>query len=105
MNPDHLANFFLTRKAAIDVPIKVALQYNHRLPITPEVMAGANDRAGFIDAPDINARKNMSRPTIPPMTSPPYPLNPLVYTTVTITAINKADANTSIPNIVGSGKT
>lgn len=82
----------------------MALQYNHRLPIAPEAMAGANDRAGFIDAPDINARKNISSPTIPSMTSPLYPLSPLVYTTTKIIAINKADAKTSIPNIVGSGK-
>jgi hypothetical protein len=40
MNPDHPANLFLTRKATIDVPTKVALQYNHRFPITPDVMAG-----------------------------------------------------------------
>ena len=79
IHSDHPTNFFLTRRATIDVPINVALQYNHRLPITPEVMAGDNDRAGFIDAPDINAKKNMSRPTIPPMTSPPNHLNPLVY--------------------------
>jgi hypothetical protein len=32
-----------------------------------------------MDAPDMKARKNISRPTIPPMTSPSYPLNPLVY--------------------------
>ena len=75
-------------KAIIDVPINVA---------------GCD--AGLIDAPDINTKKNMSRPTIPPMSIPLYPLNPLAYTTTTITAINKADANTSIPNIVGSGKT
>ena len=30
-------------------------------------MAGANERAGFIDTPDINAKKNMSKPTIPPI--------------------------------------
>ena len=70
-----------------------------------ELPAGASDRAGLIDVPDINAKKNMSRPTIPPMSIPLYPLNPLEYTTITIKAINKANANTSIPNIVGSGKT
>jgi hypothetical protein len=55
-----LANLFLTNKATIDVPTNVALQYNHRLPRTPEARAGANERAGSIEAPDINARKNMS---------------------------------------------
>jgi hypothetical protein len=48
-----------TSKATIDVPINVALQYNQRLSRTPEVKAGASERAGFIDAPDINARKNI----------------------------------------------
>ena|ERR671919_33511 len=89
-----LANLFLTSKATIDVPTNVALQYNHRLPRTPETRAGANERAGFIEAPDINARKNMSSPTIPPITRPLYPLSPIVYTTTTTTAINNADANT-----------
>jgi hypothetical protein len=57
---DQTANSFLTSKAMIDVPINVALQYNHRLSRTPETKAGASERAGFIDAPDINARKNIS---------------------------------------------
>lgn len=35
---------------------------------------------------------------------PPKPLNPLVYTTMKITAIRSADANTSIPKIIGIGK-
>ena len=41
----------------MEVPINVALQYNHRLSRTPETKAGASERAGFIDAPDINAKK------------------------------------------------
>ena len=83
--------------ATIDVPTKVADQYSHKLPNTPESNAGANERAGFIDAPEINAKKKISRPTIPPIAIPPKPLNPLVYTTINITAIRSADANTSIP--------
>jgi hypothetical protein len=62
------SNFFLTNKATIEVPINVALQYSHRLSRTPEVKGGASERAGFFEAPDINARKNMSSPTIPPIT-------------------------------------
>ena len=54
----------------MDVPTKVALQYNQRLLNAPEIIAGPNERAGFIDAPDINARKNMSSPTIPPRQPP-----------------------------------
>jgi hypothetical protein len=40
--------------ATIDVPTKVADQYSHRFPNTPESNAGVNERAGFIDAPEIN---------------------------------------------------
>ena len=64
-----LANFLLTIKATIEVPIDVALQYNQRLPSTPEAKAGANERAGFKEALDMNANKNISNPTIPPKLS------------------------------------
>jgi hypothetical protein len=98
-----LTSFPLMINATIDVPIKVADQYSHKLPNTPETKAGANERAGFIDAPEINAKK-ISNPTIPPIAIPPNPLNPLVYTTKKITAIRRADANTSIPKTIGTGK-
>jgi hypothetical protein len=75
-----LTNFPLIINATVDVPIKVADQYSHKLPNTPETKAGANERAGFIDAPEINAKKKISKPTIPPIAIPPNPLNPLVYT-------------------------
>lgn len=61
----------------------MATQYSHRLSRTPEARDGANERAGFIDAPDINIKKNMSSPTIPSITSQPDPLNPFLYTTST----------------------
>ena len=50
--------YFLKVNAIIDVPAKVAVQYNHRLLNMPDNKAGASERAGFIDAPDINAKKN-----------------------------------------------
>jgi hypothetical protein len=90
--------------ATIDVPTKVADQLSHRFPITPESNTGAKEHAGFIDAPEINAKKKMSRPTIPPIAIPPKPFNPLVYTTRKITAIRSADANTSIPKTIGIEK-
>jgi hypothetical protein len=89
--------------AIVDVPIKVAVQYNHKFVITPETTAGARERAGFIEAPDINAKKNISRPTIPPITIPLNPIRPLVYTTAKITAISRAEASISIPNMRGRG--
>jgi hypothetical protein len=45
--------------------MRVAVQYSHRLSRTLESRAGANDLSGFIDALEMNARKNISRPTIP----------------------------------------
>ena len=56
-----------------EVPIKVAVQYSHKFVITPDNTAGARERAGFIEAPDMNAKKNMSKPTIPPITIPLKP--------------------------------
>jgi hypothetical protein len=34
---------------------------------TPETRAGAKERAGFIEAPDMNAKKKISNPTMPPI--------------------------------------
>ena len=96
-------SFFLNINATAEVPIKVADQYNHKSPTDPDKSAGARDRAGFIEAPEMNARKKMSRPTIPPIAIPLKPRSPFVWTTANITAINRADANTSIPKITGSG--
>ena len=39
--------------------------------MAPESKAGAKERAGFIEAPEINDKKNMSKPTMPPMAIPP----------------------------------
>ena len=61
----------------MDVPIKVAVQYSHRFStIPPDNKAGAKDLAGFIDVPDTNAKKNMSKPTMVPITIPLNPLGP-----------------------------
>ncbi len=63
--------------ATIDVSMNVAVQYSHRFPSIPDNRAGANERAGFMDAPDINAKKKISKPTIPSIASQPKPFNPL----------------------------
>jgi len=65
-------------KATIEVPIKVAVQYNHKSPTEPDSKAGANDLAGFIDAPETNDKKRISSPTIPPIAIPLKPFSPLV---------------------------
>ncbi len=71
----------------MDVPIKVAVHYIHRFhTIPPDNKAEAKDLTGFIDAPDINAKKNMSNPTIAPITLPPKPLRPFGYTTTSMSA-------------------
>jgi len=72
-------NFFLRIRAIIDVPIKVADQYNHKFPTDPDNSAGAKDRAGFIEAPEMRAKKNMSRPTMPPIAMPLNPRSPFVW--------------------------
>jgi hypothetical protein len=56
-----------------------------------------------MEAPDINAKKNISRPTIPPIAIPLKPLKPLVNTTTIITVIKSAEASISIPNMRGNG--
>src|SRR5918992_1693483 len=96
--------YFLKSKATVDVPIKVAVQYSHKFVITPDNTAGARERAGFIEAPDMNAKKNMSRPTIPPITIPLKPLKPLVYITTRITVIKSPEASISMLNMKGKGK-
>jgi hypothetical protein len=98
------SNFPLRTKAIIDVPTNVAEKYSHKLANVPESRAGANERAGFIDAPEIKAKKKISKPTIPPMAIPLKPFKPLVWTTRKITAIRRAEANTSIPKMSGMGK-
>ncbi len=74
-------NFPRKANAAIIVPTNGALQYNHKLSIIPDNNAGASARAGFIDAPEINAKNKISNPTIPPIATPLKPLSPFVYTT------------------------
>src|SRR5215831_4561596 len=89
-------NLFRKRSAIIEVPTKVADQYSHKLPnesTSPETKAGAKERAGFMDAPEIKDIKKMSKPTMPPITIPLNPFSPLAYTTVSMTAIRRADAN------------
>lgn len=60
------------------MPIKVADQYNHKSPTEPDNSAGARERAGFIEAPEMNAKKKMSKPTMPPIAIPLNPRNPFV---------------------------
>jgi len=40
------------------------LQYNisHKSPTNPESNAGASGLAGFVDAPDMNPKKKISKP-------------------------------------------
>lgn len=85
-------------------PTKVADQYNHKSFIIPENIAGANERTGFIEAPEIKDRKKMSNPTMPPMAIPLKFLNPFAYTTTKITPIRRDVAKTSTLKIRGIEK-
>ena len=86
----------------IEEPMKGAVQYNHKLSKIPVVNAGAKERIGFIDAPEMGPRKNTSNATIPPTTA-------LTITTCTfltesiskIPPIKNTVARISIPNIIG----
>jgi hypothetical protein len=69
-------NFRLRRKAINEVPINGADQYSHKSFTAPDINAGAKDLAGFIEAPEIDAKKKMSNPTIPPIAIPLKPLSP-----------------------------
>ena len=91
-------------KAIIEVPTNVADQYSHKSPTEPEIRAGAKDLAGFMDAPEINEKKKMFNPTIPPIAIPLKPFNPFACTTNKITTISSAEAATSILNITNIGK-
>lgn len=71
--------------------------------MVPDTNAGASDLAGFMEAPDMTAKKKISRPTIPPIAIPLHPLSPLVWTTTKITAINNAVTRASTPKITGKG--
>ncbi len=73
-----LRNLLRNKKAVITVPTNGAVQYNHKFSNTPENSAGANALAGFIEAPEIKAKKKMSSPTIPPIAIPPNPRSPFV---------------------------
>lgn len=84
-------------------PTKVALQYNQRSLTIPENIAGAIDRAGFIDVPEMNDRKKISIPITEPIAIQPNPLSPFVDTASKIIPIKKAVAATSIPKIRGIG--
>lgn len=101
---NHLLKYFLNAKETIDVPTNVAVQYNQMLVHIPDNRTGARDRAGFMEAPDIEARKKISNPTIPPIAIGPNPLNPFVKTTSNIIPISNAEAKTSMPNIEYNGK-
>jgi hypothetical protein len=50
-------NLFLKNKPTIEVPMNVADQYSHKSPTEPDNNAGAKDLAGFIEAPEISAKK------------------------------------------------
>ena len=67
---NYLPNFFLKVAATIDVPTKVADQYSHRFPITWDIKAGAKERAGFMDAPQIGPANIASNNTTEPIAIP-----------------------------------
>jgi hypothetical protein len=82
----------------------VADQYNHKSKVEPDRKAGAKDRAGFMEATEINDKKKISNPTIAPIAIPLKPFSPFGYTTTRMTTIKRAEAAISTPKITNTGK-
>jgi hypothetical protein len=59
---------------------------------------------GFIAAPDMDSKKRIFKPTIPPISMPLNPFTPIIYTTSNVTTINKDEATTSMLKIITAGK-
>ena len=60
------------------MPVNVAVQLSHKLFNTPDTTACARERAGFIEAPDMKTKKNISSPTMLPIAIPPNRSSALV---------------------------
>ncbi len=74
-----IQTFFLYINAITEVPAgNLCSPVLHQSVHTPDNNAGASERAGFIDAPDIKAKNKISNPTIPPITIGPNPFKPFV---------------------------
>ena len=46
------------------------VQYSHKSCGIPATIAGASERIGFIDAPEISPKNSTSSATIPPIATP-----------------------------------
>ena len=79
-------------------PTKGADQYNHKSPITPENTAGANERIGFIEAPETEPKNNTSIATVPAIiVLMKIVCNPFMLTAISMLPIKNTVARTSIP--------
>ena len=97
-------NFLRTSKVTAELPINVAVLLSRKLSMTPERRPGANDLVGFIDAPEMKARKKILRPTMPLITRPPKPRRPWYGLPNNGCVINRAVAKTSIPKTNGEDR-
>ena len=78
--------------------MKGAVKYNHKSSNIPLSSAGATERIGFIEAPEMGDRKNTSRAMIPDITVLIITIgNFFLLTTIKIPPIKNIVAKISIP--------
>ena len=78
--------------------MKGAVRYNHKSSNVPLSSAGATERIGFIEAPEMGDRKNTSRAMIPDITILIIAIgNFFLLTTIKIPPIKNIVAKISIP--------
>ena len=78
--------------------MKGSVRYNHKSSDIPVSNAGATERIGFIEAPEMGDRKNTSRAMIPDITVLIITIgNFFLLTTIKIPPIKNTVAKISIP--------
>ncbi len=79
-------------------PMKGAVRYNHKSSNIPLSSAGATERIGFIEAPEIGDRKNTSRAMIADITVLIIAIgNFFLLTTIKMPPIKNTVAKISMP--------
>src|SRR3989344_6512620 len=94
----YLFFILLNVNATVILPMKGAVQYSHKSPIIPVNNDGASERIGFIDAPEIEPKKNTSSATVPAIiVLIKIVCSPLMLTAINILPIKKMVVRISIP--------
>jgi hypothetical protein len=87
---------YFQRGIAAAAPIIVAVKSIHKCSRCPDIIAGASERAGFIDAPQIGPANIASNKTVEPIAKPAnIPCSLLPVATFIITNIRKKVSKSS----------